>query len=119
MPSVSKAGSIRARLNDLYAASDAFVLASLYEGTPIVLMEAMAMEIPCIASAINGIPELIAHGQTGVLFPPADPARLAECIQSLMDDPELAARLGRAATGLHLPFLRHSREYRTSGWVVP
>jgi len=50
------------RLTDLYSATDIFVLPSLAEGIPTVLIEAMAMEIPCVAPHIAGVPELIEHG---------------------------------------------------------
>lgn len=54
------------------ARSDAFVLPSLAEGIPVVLMEAMASYVPCISTPVNGIPELIEHGHTGLLATPGD-----------------------------------------------
>jgi len=51
------------------ARADVFVLSSLSEGLPVVLMEALALELPVIAPAISGIPELVVHGETGLLFP--------------------------------------------------
>jgi glycosyltransferase involved in cell wall biosynthesis len=81
----------------LYAGSDAFVLASLYEGIPMVLMEAMAMEIPCIAPRITGIPELIHDGVDGLLFTPADVEDLAAGILRLIESPDLRRSLGRRA----------------------
>jgi glycosyltransferase involved in cell wall biosynthesis len=54
------------------ARSDAFVLPSLAEGIPVVLMEAMASYVPCISTPVNGIPELIEHGNTGLLATPGD-----------------------------------------------
>ncbi|MGA8765204.1 MAG: glycosyltransferase family 4 protein, partial [Candidatus Sulfotelmatobacter sp.] len=60
------------RLAALYAEADFFVLPSLAEGIPIVLMEAMAMQIPCVAPRIAGIPELIEHGVDGMLFAAGD-----------------------------------------------
>ena len=84
-------------IRELYGRADAFVLASFAEGIPVVLMEAMAMEIPCISTWITGIPELIRNGTDGLLVPPSSSKALADAIASLMDDPELCERLGRQA----------------------
>jgi colanic acid/amylovoran biosynthesis glycosyltransferase len=83
------------RVQQLYRETDLFALASFAEGVPVVLMEAMAMEIPCLATWITGIPELIRHGEDGWLVPPSDAEALAEAIALLIDDPELRERLGR------------------------
>jgi colanic acid/amylovoran biosynthesis glycosyltransferase len=85
------------KVSDFYRNSDVFVLASFAEGIPVVLMEAMAMQLPCVATRITGIPELIDDGMDGLLVPPADPAALADAVERLMDDPALAARIGVAA----------------------
>ncbi|HEX8999661.1 MAG TPA: glycosyltransferase, partial [Blastocatellia bacterium] len=71
------------------------VLASFAEGIPVVLMEAMAMEIPCITTFITGIPELIRDGTDGLLVPPSDVEALAEAIGKLMDDAALRRDLGQ------------------------
>ena len=63
---------------------------------PVVLMEAMAMEIPCIATWIAGIPELIRDGVDGLLVAPGDVQSLANAIMRLMDDAALQRRLGRS-----------------------
>ena len=80
----------------LYTQADVFVLASFAEGIPVVLMEAMAMEIPCVATWVAGIPELIADGVQGLLVAPSDEEGLARAIARLLDEPELRRRLGRA-----------------------
>ena len=85
------------RLLALYRSSDAFVLASLYEGIPMVLMEAMSMEIPCVAPRITGIPELIHDGLNGLLFTATDVDDLASCILRLMQSSELRRSLGLRA----------------------
>ena len=85
------------QLTDYYAASDAFVLSSFLEGVPVVLMEAMAMELPCVATWITGVPEIIEQDVEGLLVPPASATAIAEALERLMDDPELARRLGSAA----------------------
>jgi len=84
------------RIADFYRDCDAFALASFAEGVPVVMMEAMAMEVPCIATWITGIPELVDAGVDGLLVPPADPTALADAVEQLMDNPDLAASLGAA-----------------------
>ncbi|HLL71060.1 MAG TPA: glycosyltransferase family 4 protein [Pyrinomonadaceae bacterium] len=76
--------------------SDAFALASFAEGVPVVLMEAMAMEIPCVATRITGIPELIRDRVDGLLVAPASAEELAEALRRLMDDARLRRTLGAA-----------------------
>jgi glycosyltransferase involved in cell wall biosynthesis len=85
------------RVIEHYRQTDAFALASFAEGVPVVLMEAMAMEIPCVATWITGIPELIRNGTDGLLVPPADPEALSQALEKLMDDPALCARMGKSA----------------------
>jgi len=85
------------QLRALYRETDLFVLASFAEGIPVVLMEAMAMEIPCIATWITGIPELIRHGVDGWLVPPGNERELAEAMARLLADADLRQALGRAA----------------------
>jgi glycosyltransferase involved in cell wall biosynthesis len=80
----------------IYSRADTFVLASFAEGVPVVLMEAMAMEIPCIATWIAGIPELIRDGCQGLLVSPGNPAALAAAIARLMDEDSLRLSLGKA-----------------------
>lgn len=84
------------RIGEFYRATDVFALASFAEGIPVVLMEAMAMEIPCIATRIAGIAELIEDGVTGLLVAPSDVAGMAEAIARLMDSAALREELGRA-----------------------
>jgi glycosyltransferase involved in cell wall biosynthesis len=81
----------------LYALADAYVMASFAEGTPVVLMEAMAMGIPCISSRITGVPELIEDGVSGLLVAPADEHGLAAAVERLMDDEILRRSMGAAA----------------------
>jgi len=79
-----------------YQAADIFVLPSFAEGLPVVLMEAMAMEIPCITTAITGIPELIQQGLDGLLVAAADSEGLRQAIAKLVNDPLLRIQLGKA-----------------------
>jgi glycosyltransferase involved in cell wall biosynthesis len=85
------------RLMALYAATDVFVLPSLAEGIPMVLMEAMAMQIPCVAPRITGIPELIEDGSEGLLFTVADVEDLAAKVRRLLESPELRSQIGQRA----------------------
>jgi glycosyltransferase involved in cell wall biosynthesis len=84
------------KLNELYRRADIFALPSFAEGLPGVLMEAMAMEIPCVATRITGVPELIRDGIDGLLVPPSDADALARAIASLIDDPALRRRIAKA-----------------------
>jgi colanic acid/amylovoran biosynthesis glycosyltransferase len=85
------------RVAEHYRSSDAFVMSSFLEGVPVVLMEAMAMELPCVATWITGIPEIIEAGREGLLVPPATAAAIVDAVERLMDDPQEARRLGVAA----------------------
>ncbi len=80
-------------LRQMYAESDLCVLSSFAEGVPVVLMEAMATGVPCVAPRITGIPELIRDGIEGLLVTPANLADLASAIASLMDNPELRRQM--------------------------
>lgn len=75
---------------------DVFVLPSLIEGMPITVLEAMAHGKPVVATAVGGTPEVVVEGETGLLVPPGDPERLAAAIRSVLDDRELARRMGEA-----------------------
>ena len=83
------------RIRELYSQAHVFALASFAEGIPVVLMEAMAMEIPCVTTCITGIPELIRNEVDGLLVSPSDEQALAGALVRLMDEPEFAQRLGR------------------------
>ncbi len=75
------------RVIDLYRQADAFAPASFAEGVPVVLMEAMSMEIPCVATWVNGVPELIRDGDDGLLVALSDADGLAAAIKLLIDHP--------------------------------
>jgi len=80
----------------LLEAADGFVMSSLSEGVPMVLLEAMAARIPCIATAVGGIPELLGDG-AGHLVPASNPNRLAEAMLALAGEPEERKRLSQVA----------------------
>ncbi|PYI87357.1 MAG: hypothetical protein DME26_06370 [Verrucomicrobia bacterium] len=73
------------------------VLTSENEGMPVSLMEAAACGVPAVATEVGGVPELIENGVTGLLVPPGDTVALADSIQTLLQDPSLALRMGVAA----------------------
>jgi len=81
---------------EFYAAADIVVLPSISEGFPFVLLDALAMSRPVVATNVNGVPEIIEDGRTGLLVPPRDPQALEAAIRRLLLDPAAAAQMGRA-----------------------
>jgi glycosyltransferase involved in cell wall biosynthesis len=90
----------RSDMIDLFEAMDVFALSSLREGLPNVLLEAMALEVPVVATRVAGVPRLVADGESGLLVEPGDEARLAEALDRLLGDDGLRESLGRAARGV-------------------
>jgi len=86
----------RAELIKLYSGAAVFICPSVYEPFGLVNLEAMACETAVVATHVGGIPEIVVEGETGFLVGPTDAAELAERVNSLLRDPELAARMGRA-----------------------
>jgi len=86
-------------VRDALAGAAACVLASerghdgQMDGIPVVLMEAMALGVPCVSTRISGIPEILEDGRTGILAEPGDHASLAAAVARLLDDPALAAAI--------------------------
>ena len=76
---------------------DVFVLPSLCETLGYAFLEAMATCVPTVGTTVGGVPEVIVHGETGLLVPPRDPTALASAIATLIDSGELRTRMGRAA----------------------
>lgn len=79
----------------ILASFDAFVLSSHLEGLGSSLLDAMASRLPVIATQAGGIPEVVIHGDTGLLVPPKNPGALAQAILSLYRDKDLSSRLGQ------------------------
>lgn len=78
------------------AQADVFVLPSFAEGVPVVLMEAMAAQVPVLTTRIAGIPELVEDGISGRLVAPGDTQAFAEALDALLSDPEIRSRYGAA-----------------------
>jgi len=97
-PGVEVLGRVddRRRVARLYAQARVFCLPSRFDPYPLVLMEAMAYGLPCVSTTVCGIPEIVVHGQTGLLVPPDDDASLATALLHLLEQPSYAAQLGTA-----------------------
>jgi glycosyltransferase involved in cell wall biosynthesis len=86
---------IRSDIADLLSVVEVVVLPSHSEGLPFVLLEAMALAKPVVATRVGGNPEVVEDGKTGLLVPPGDPKALAEAIAFLLDHPDDAACMGK------------------------
>jgi glycosyltransferase involved in cell wall biosynthesis len=84
----------------LYQALDVFALSSLREGLPNVLLEAMAMEVPVLATRVAGVPQLIRDGETGLLIAPGAEDELTRGLARLLTDPDLRRRCADAGRRL-------------------
>lgn len=87
---------VRNNIPELLAASDLFILPSHSEGLPMALLEALAMGIPTICTAVGGIPAVIQDGETGRLIPPNDPEIMAKVIKELLLDANQCQKLSQA-----------------------
>lgn len=89
----------RSDVIDYYHAMDVFVLSSIREGLPNVLLEAMALEVPVVATAVAGVPGLVKHEHNGLLVEVGDLRALREALKRMLLDAQLRCRL--AAAGRH------------------
>jgi len=79
-------------------ATDAYVMSSIWEGMPLVLLEAQASGLPIVATDVGGNREVVIDGVTGFLVPPKDPEALAQAMLRLMELPkEKRQEMGEAA----------------------
>ncbi len=83
-------------LYDLYRTSDVFLHTALTEGLPQVLLEALAVGLPVVATDVGGVGAALGYGERGLLVPPRDPEAAAAALQQLAQNPELRSRLARA-----------------------
>ncbi|MGQ0760408.1 MAG: glycosyltransferase [Acidobacteriota bacterium] len=93
------AGQI-ADMQPYYAIADLLVNASHTEGSPYVLLEAMAAGVPIVATAVGGVPEILSDGETGLLVPPRDPPATSATIEKILNDSALARKLSNSARAL-------------------
>jgi glycosyltransferase involved in cell wall biosynthesis len=84
------------QMERVYPDLDALVLTSKNEGTPVVLIEAMACGVPVVATRVGGVPDVVEHGRTGLLVPANDVEGVASAVLDLLEDRRQAQRLGRA-----------------------
>lgn len=96
---VTFAGQV-SNVQPYYAASDVLVNSSHSEGSPYVLLEAMAAGLPIVATAVGGVSEMVENNETTLLVPPSDPQAMADAIARLLSDKQLAARLAENASEL-------------------
>jgi len=80
----------------------AFVQPSLDEALPLVILEAMSLGIPVIATEVGGIPDVVSDGVSGILVEPKNPVALADAIQKLIKNPDLAEKMGREGRRIFL-----------------
>jgi len=103
----------RAKVAALLREADAFALPSLTEGLPNAVMEAMAMGLPVVATAVGGVPELVVDGETGMLVAPASPRALAEALSELLraapHERQRMGEAGRERVACHFGFDAQSR----------
>ena len=83
-----------------YAAAEVLALPSHSEGSPNVLLEAMAAGLPVVATRVGGVPEIATDGENALIVPPRNTAALASALTRLLTDPALASRLGTSAQSL-------------------
>lgn len=112
----------QSNVQDWLALADVSILPSFYEGLPLVAIESLAAERAVVATAVDGTPEVIVHGKTGLTVPPGDPAALAAAICRLLREPELRQNLARQGRTWALGnftlqrFLERTQQFYLSSW---
>lgn len=97
LESVIKVLGQRSDISEILADTDVFIMASLWEGMPNAILEAMAAKLPIVATRVGGIPEVVVDGETGFLVPPENPAAFAEKVTCLIEDRKLRQKMGEAS----------------------
>jgi len=106
---------LRADVPELLRAADGLVLSSTHEGSPNVILEAMATGVPVVATAVGGVPELVRTGETGFVVPPDDPRALSTAMGFLMALPE-DGRRNMGAWAQEFVEREHSLDAMRTGW---
>lgn len=96
LESIVRFVGFQSNVADWLAAADIGVLPSFYEGLPLTAVETLAAGVPLVATAVDGTPEVVIDGRTGLLVPPGDPHAMAAAIGRLVREPELRSRLALA-----------------------
>jgi len=86
----------KSEIAQLMSSASALVVPSLYEGMPLVILEAMSYGLPVVASRVSGIPEVVRHGETGWLVDPEDVDSLARALEAVVAESDEAQRRGQA-----------------------
>ncbi len=89
--------SWRRDLAHVYGDIDVLAVSSLNEGTPVVIIEAMAARRAVVATCVGGVPDVVQDGRTGLLVEPNDPQKLAAGVRRVLEDDALRERLAAAA----------------------
>jgi glycosyltransferase involved in cell wall biosynthesis len=96
LESVVKLVGLRHDIPQILAAADLFLLTSVSEGIPLTVIEAMAIGLPVVATAVGGVAEVVEDGVTGILAPSGDDSMLADAITSLYQSADRRRRMGEA-----------------------
>jgi glycosyltransferase involved in cell wall biosynthesis len=99
----------RSDVPEILAGSDALLLPSSVEGFGYVLVEAMGVGVPCIASRVSSIPEIVEDGKTGILHPVGDTGEITDAIRAILTDPAGARAMGEAGMRRAQKFFTLSR----------
>ena len=102
---------VRKDVPRLMAAFDLFVMTSNFEGMPIAALEAMAVSLPIVSTAVGGVPEMVEDGVTGKLIEGRDPATVAEEVVRLLVDRDAMRRMGKAGRR------RYEQRFRVASMV--
>ncbi len=105
----------RSNVMDWLALCDFTILPSFYEGLPLVAVESLAAGRTMVATAVDGTPEVIVNGRTGITVPPADPKALSAAIGSLLRSPALRQRLAEQGRAFVLERFSQERQVRETG----
>jgi glycosyltransferase involved in cell wall biosynthesis len=105
-------------LAEAYRSADVFVAPSRWEGFGMALLDALLHGLPVVASAVGAIPELVEHGDNGLLVPPGNPAALAAALERLAADDDLRRRMGERARARGLRAARPWRDVAADAVAV-